>query len=79
MESGIKQYEVNSSMDDKNISCPCLYLVVPCYNEEEIIGGSANVLMDKLERLVTAGEIKGNSKVMFVDDGSTDSTPRYTD
>ena len=62
-------------MDDNARNCPCLYLVVPYYNEEEIIAQSAEVLMNKIERLIQAGEIRKNSKVMFVDDGSTDNTP----
>lgn len=53
---------------------PVLYLVVPCYNEEEIIEKSAQVLSDKLRRLISDGEIKAGSKVMFVNDGSRDNT-----
>ena len=55
---------------------PVLYLVVPCYNEEEVVEKSAQVLSDKLRRLVSEGKIKGNSKVMFVNDGSRDNTLR---
>lgn len=53
---------------------PVLYLVVPCYNEEEVIEKSAQVLGDKLRRLAQAGKIRGDSKVMFVNDGSKDHT-----
>ena len=53
---------------------PVLYLVVPCYNEEEIIEKSARVLGDKIRRLQQAGRIAGGSKVMFVNDGSKDRT-----
>lgn len=55
---------------------PVLYLVVPCYNEEEVVEKSAQVLSDKLRRLVSEGKIKGSSKVMFVNDGSRDNTLR---
>ena len=55
---------------------PVLYLVVPCYNEEEVVEKSAQVMSDKLRRLVSEGKIKGNSKVMFVNDGSRDNTLR---
>lgn len=53
---------------------PVLYLVVPCYNEEEVIEKSAQVLGDKLRRLAQAGKIREDSKVMFVNDGSKDRT-----
>ncbi len=55
---------------------PVLYLVVPCYNEEEVVEKSAQVMSDKLRRLVSEGKIKGSSKVMFVNDGSRDNTLR---
>lgn len=55
---------------------PALYLVVPCYNEEEIIEKSARVMQDKLRRLIQAGKIKDDSKIMFVNDGSKDNTLR---
>lgn len=53
---------------------PILYLVVPCYNEEEVIEKSAQVLGDKIRRLTQAGQIAKGSKVMFVNDGSKDNT-----
>ena len=55
---------------------PVLYLVVPCYNEEEVVEKSAQLLNDKLQRLVSEGKVKGSSKVMFVNDGSRDNTLR---
>ena len=38
-----------------------LYLVVPCYNEEEVLHKSAAVLLDKLDRLIQAGTISDKS------------------
>lgn len=55
---------------------PILYLVVPCYNEEEVVEKSAQVLGGKMRRLQQAGRIAGGSKVMFVNDGSKDNTLR---
>lgn len=55
---------------------PVLYLVVPCYNEEEVIEKSAQVLGDKIRRLRDAGRIAAGSKIMFVNDGSKDNTLR---
>jgi glycosyltransferase involved in cell wall biosynthesis len=55
---------------------PILYLVVPCYNEEEVIEKSAQVMGDKLNRLRDEGKIAAGSKIMFVNDGSRDNTLR---
>lgn len=51
-----------------------LYLVVPCYNEEEIIEKSIDKLKDKVCRLVQEGKVSPKSKIMFVNDGSRDKT-----
>lgn len=53
---------------------PVLYLVVPCYNEEEVVEKSAQVMGDKIKRLELEGKIAAGSKVMFVNDGSRDHT-----
>lgn len=55
---------------------PVLYLVVPCYNEEEVIEKSAQVMGEKIRRMEQEGKIAGNSKIMFVNDGSRDKTLR---
>ena len=51
-----------------------LYLVVPCYNEEEIIEKSIQVLTEKIKRLIQQDVIKADSKILFVNDGSKDNT-----
>lgn len=51
-----------------------LYLVVPCYNEEEVLVNTAEVMKDKLERMASQGIISPKSKIVFVNDGSSDST-----
>ncbi len=53
-----------------------LYLVVPCYNEEEVLEHTAQVMREKLRRLEEAGKISFKSKIMFVNDGSKDGTWR---
>ncbi len=53
---------------------PVLYLVVPCFNEEAVLPISSSVFLGKLSELVGSGIISGDSKVLFVDDGSRDST-----
>ena len=51
-----------------------LYLVVPCYNEEEVLEHTAEVMKNKLERMAAQGKISIKSKVFFVNDGSSDKT-----
>jgi len=53
---------------------PVLYLVVPCYNEEETLKITAPIFLDKIEELVGCGKISSDSKILFVNDGSTDKT-----
>ena len=51
-----------------------LYIVVPCYNEEEVLPETARRLGDKLKSLMNAGKISPRSRVLFVNDGSKDRT-----
>lgn len=51
-----------------------LYVVIPCYNEEEVISETARQLEIKMKDLVQKKKISSKSKVMFVNDGSKDST-----
>lgn len=51
-----------------------LFLVVPCYNEEEVLPETARRLGDKLAALTAAGKISPDSRVLFVNDGSKDRT-----
>lgn len=61
-------------MENEERKIPVLYLVVPCYNEEEVVEKSARVMGDKLHRLIGEGKIDSESKIMFVNDGSKDNT-----
>ena len=51
-----------------------LYIVVPCYNEEEVLPETSRRLLEKLEGLMAAGMISEKSRVLFVNDGSRDKT-----
>ena len=51
-----------------------VYLVVPCYNEEEVLRDSASILKEKMNSLMNRELIDEKSKICFVDDGSKDST-----
>lgn len=59
----------------KNSTRPnTLYLVVPCYNEEETLPHSAQVMREKIGRLMEERKISPQSKVLLVNDGSRDKT-----
>ena len=51
-----------------------LYIVVPCYNEEEALLASAASLIEKLAELRDKGFVSEKSRIVFVDDGSSDRT-----
>lgn len=51
-----------------------LYIVVPCYNEEQVLPATAERLKEKMSALIGAGTIAKDSRVLFVDDGSKDGT-----
>ena len=51
-----------------------LYVVVPCFNEEEVLGETSARLKEKLSSLIKSNVIDDDSKVLFVDDGSKDKT-----
>ena len=53
---------------------PILYLVVPCYNEEQVLPLTSRVLREKMESLITRSSISPDSRILLVDDGSRDST-----
>ena len=51
-----------------------LYIVIPCYKEQEVLHETASRLQAKMESLISADKISPESRVMFVNDGSTDQT-----
>ena len=51
-----------------------LYLVIPCYNEEEVVPQTSKQLRAKMETLMAAGKISKESRIVFVNDGSKDRT-----
>lgn len=53
---------------------PRLIIVVPCYNEQEVLPITAPMFLEKLKSLAAAGQITEDSRVMFVNDGSRDDT-----
>ena len=53
---------------------PSLYIVIPCYNEEEVLLITSKLFLEKIHQLVSAGKITDDSRVLFVNDGSKDRT-----
>ena len=51
-----------------------LYLVIPCYNEEEVLPETSKRLKEKITSLTEAGKIDKASRIVFVNDGSRDKT-----
>lgn len=51
-----------------------LYLVIPCYKEEEVLPETARRLQQKMQNLIKNQKISSDSRVVFVNDGSTDHT-----
>ena len=57
-----------------NRTDPILYIVIPCYNEQEVLPITAPMFLQKLADLTAAGKISPESRVLFVNDGSKDRT-----
>ena len=53
---------------------PVLYMVIPCYNEEEVLPITAPLFLQELEELAGKGKISEESRILFVNDGSRDRT-----
>ena len=53
---------------------PILYIVIPCYNEQEVLPITAPMFLQKINDLAAAGKINPDSRVLFVNDGSKDRT-----
>lgn len=53
---------------------PVLYIIIPCYNEQEVLPITASLFLNKINELIKNGKIDSDSKIMFVNDGSNDNT-----
>ncbi|MDO5476917.1 MAG: glycosyltransferase family 2 protein [Eubacteriales bacterium] len=54
--------------------CPVLWIVIPCYNEQEVLPITAPMFLEKIQQLAEDGLVSGESRILFVNDGSRDST-----
>ncbi|MBR2029042.1 MAG: glycosyltransferase family 2 protein [Oscillospiraceae bacterium] len=53
---------------------PVLYIVIPCYNEQEVLPITAPLFLEKIENLISQGLCAEQSGILFVNDGSKDGT-----
>ena len=53
---------------------PILWMVIPCYNEEQVLPITAPMFLEKLLALRDSGRISDSSRILFVNDGSSDQT-----
>ena len=53
---------------------PILYIVIPCYNEEKVLPITAPMFKGKIDSLQSSGTVSMESRVLFINDGSKDST-----
>ncbi len=51
-----------------------LYMIIPCYNEEEVLEETTRQLVPKMHTLMEQGKISRNSRILYVNDGSKDQT-----
>lgn len=53
---------------------PILYIVIPCYNEEKVLPITCDLFLSKVNELIQLEKISTESRILFVNDGSSDST-----
>ncbi len=51
-----------------------LYVIIPCYNEEKVLPVSSGLFLAELKKLIGKQKISGESRILFVNDGSRDKT-----
>lgn len=56
------------------MNCPTLYIIIPCYNEQDVLPITSELFLEKLTSLIQRKKISENSKILFVNDGSRDNT-----
>ena len=53
---------------------PTLFIIIPCYNEEKVLPITSKQFLEELQTLIDTDKISQDSKILFVNDGSQDST-----
>ena len=53
---------------------PKLIIIIPCYNEQDVLPITSEMFLDKLVQLISEKKISEDSRIMFINDGSRDGT-----
>lgn len=53
---------------------PILYIIVPCFNEEQVLPITSQMFLEELELLINNKKIDSKSRILFINDGSSDGT-----
>ena len=64
------ELSVTKSLD----KLPVLYVIIPCYNEEKVLPITSKLFLEELNSLIDDEKIDSRSRIVFVNDGSRDST-----
>lgn len=56
------------------ITLPVLYIIIPCYNEQEVLPKTNSLFLDELNLLISKNKINNKSRILFCDDCSSDDT-----
>lgn len=74
MEIYLSDYMKTTSTEAASKMPPRLAVIIPCYNEEDILAETHDVVVKYLRQLINAGKTDRESFICFVDDGSNDKT-----
>ena len=74
MANTTESYTESDTRRPARSGAPSLCIVVPCYNEELVLPETMPLFLGKLESLIAKGAVHAGSSVLYVDDGSSDST-----
>ena len=58
----------------EDFSRPILWIVIPCYNEEDVLAITAPMFLEQIQTMISKEKISAKSRILFVNDGSKDST-----
>ena len=53
---------------------PILYMIIPCFNEQDVLPVTIPLFLEKIQYLIKNDLISQKSRILFVDDGSDDRT-----
>lgn len=57
-----------------DFSKPILWIVIPCYNEKDVLPITAPMFLEQIQTMISKEKISAKSRILFVNDGSKDST-----